>query len=140
MTKKQIRFFLIAAIMLIVAVLVSQILFSTVFEAFCFPAHTASIVFVWSVICAFHYWLMKTVTDKPKAFGRVFMLQTAVKLALFTAYAAIGAMVFYKQHVVPFILHFFVVYLFFAIFDVSLILKFVKENSGQTSGSVEKSN
>jgi len=40
---------------------------------------------------------------------------------------------------IPFTLHFFVVYLFFGIFELSMILKFIKEKSGQTSGSIEKS-
>lgn len=140
MTKDQKRFLRFAAITLIVAISVSQILFSTILKAFGFPAHTASIVFVWAVTFTFHYWLMKTVTDNPKAFVRVFMLQLFGKMALFATYAVVVAVIFYKQQILPFILHFFVVYLFFAIFDVSLILKFVKEKSEQTPDSVEKSN
>ena len=141
MTKQQKQFIITAAIALIVAVSVSQAVFLTILKAFCFPARTVSIIFVWLVICTFNYWLMKTITNNPKAIIRVFMLQFFAKLALFSAFVAIGALVFYeKQHVIAFILHFFVVYLFFAIFDVSLILKFVKEKSGQMSGSIEKSN
>ena len=82
---------------------------------------------------------MKTVTDKPKAFNRVFMLQTALKLFMYLVFIVIYLNLF-KEHGVPFTIHFFVVYLFFAIFEVSMILKFVKEKSGQKSGSVEKSN
>jgi len=141
MTIEQKRFLIYAAIALITVVAVSQMLFLTVLKAYCFPARIWSIAFVWLVICTFNYWLMKTVSEKPNAVIRVFMLQFFVKLVLFTAYVAVGAMFFYeKQYVVAFILHFFVVYLFFAIFDVSLILKFVKEKSGQMSGSIEKSN
>jgi len=140
MTKEQKRFVIIAAIMVVAAVCVSQALFLTALKAYDFPARTLSIVFVWLVSCSFHYWLMKTVVDKPKSFIMIFFLQTAVKLMLYVAFLAICTIVFFREYAVQFILHFFVVYLFFAIFEVSLIMKFIKENSGQMSGSVDKSN
>ena len=139
MTEDLKRFFLYAAILFIVAISVSQIFFLSIFETFCFPARIISIVFVWVATCASHFWVMKTVTDKPKAFNRVFMLQTALKLFMYLVFIVIYLNLF-KEHGVPFTIHFFVVYLFFAIFEVSMILKFVKEKSGQKSGSVEKSN
>ena len=139
MTKDLKRFFLSAAILLIVAISVSQIFFFTIFETFYFPARIISIVFVWLATCASHLWVMKTVTDKPKAFNRVFMLQTTLKLFLYLVFVAIY-LYFFRENGVPFTLHFFVVYLFFAIFEVSMILKFVNKKPGQMSGSVEKSN
>ena len=137
MTKHQKRFVVSSVIMLIVALLTSQICFSTIFSDFSSVAviSIVSVVFVWVVTSSFHYWLMKTVTDKPKAFNRVFMLQTTVKLLLFIAYVTICLFTINSQHV-AFVIHFFVVYLVFAIFDVSLIMKFVRENSSGKAGNV----
>ena len=139
MTKDLKRFFLTAAILLVIVLVVSQIIFSTFFETFCFPGRIISIIFVWLATCASHYWLMKTVTDYPKAFNRVFLMQTTIKLLLYIAYIA-GYLILYRQHGVPFTVHFFVNYIIFAIFDVSLILKFVRENTGQVPGSIKKNN
>jgi len=139
MTTNQKRFFLSAVILLIFVVALSQILFSTIFVTKNFPARTISIVLVWMVTCLFHYWMMKIVTDKPKSFNRIFMLQTTLKLLLYSACIA-GYLFFFREYGVPFTMHFFVVYLIFAIFDVSLILKFVRENTGQVPGSIKKTN
>ncbi|MDR1155761.1 MAG: hypothetical protein LBL04_13725 [Bacteroidales bacterium] len=139
MSKEQKRFFLFAAVILAVTIAVSQLLFSTFFETNSFPGRIISIVFVWLATCTSHYWVMKTVTDKPKAFGRVFMLQTAVKLLLYMA-CIVGYLFFYRQYGVSFTIHFLVTYLIFAIFEVASILKFVKNNTGQVPGNVKKSN
>ena len=133
------RFFLSATIILAVVVVASQLLFSTIFETFCFPGRIISIWLVWITTCASHYWVMKTVTDRPKAFNRVFMLQTTIKLLLYMVCIMVY-LILYRQHGVPFTVHFLVVYLIFAIFEVVLILKFVGNNVGPTSGNVKKSN
>ena len=137
MTKDLKRFLLTATILLSVVLVVSQIFFFTIFETFCFPGRIMSIIFVWLVTCASHCWVMKTVTDKPKAFNGVFMLQTAIKLLLFLTFAAVFLFL-YRQYGIPFTVHFFVDYIIFAIFDVSFIMKFVRENTGQVPGSIKK--
>ena len=139
MTPEQKRFFFSATILLGITVAISQLIFSTIFVTYFFPARIISIVLVWSATCAFHYWVMKTVTDKPKAFARVFMLQTVIKLMLYMMCIA-GYLLAYRQYGVTFTVHFLVVYLIFSIFEVSSIFKFVKENSGQVSGKVKNYN
>jgi len=125
MKTEQKRFLWIASIMLAITITISQILFSTIFVTYFFPARIISIVFVWLVTCVSYYWVMKTVTDKPKAFMRVFMLQTTVKLLLYMA-CIVVYLILFRQDGVPFTLHFLVVYLIFAIFEVLSILKFVR--------------
>jgi len=137
MSKDYKRFILSASILLIATIIVSQIIFFTFFETFLFPARIISIVFVWIATCASCLWLITTVLDNPKAFNRVFMLQTSLKLLLYIVFIVIYLKIF-KENYVPFTIHFFVVYLIFAIFEVSLILKFVKENSGRKSGKVNE--
>ena len=139
MTKDQKQFFLHAAILLVIVIAVSQTIFFTVFVTKNFPLRISSIVLVWMVTCLSHLWVMKTVADKPRAFNRIFMLQTTLKLMFYMACIA-GYLYLYGQHGVSYTLHFFVVYLIFAIFEVSKILKFVRKNTGQVPGSVKKIN
>jgi len=139
MTPEQKRFIISATILLGISVAISQLFFSTIFVTYFFPFRIISIVLVWLATCVFHYWVMKTVTDKPKAFTRVFMLQTVIKLLLYMMCIA-GYLLTYREYGVPFTVHFLVVYLIFSIFEVSSIFKFVKENSGQTPGNVKKYN
>lgn len=136
MTKELKRFFLSATIILVLAIAGSQIFFSTIFVTKYFPGRIISIVFVWGVTCASHYWVMKTVLNKPKAFIRVFTLQTTIRLLLYLTCIMIYIII-YRQHGVPFTIHFFVIYLIFAVFEVASILKFVKNHTGQTSGSIK---
>ncbi len=133
------QFFVNNLIILAVTIAVSQLLFSTVFETNRFPGRIISIGFVWLVTCVFHFWMMKTVKDKPKAFSRVFMLQTTIKLLLYMV-CIVVYLILYRQYGVPFTVHFLVIYLIFAIFEVVSILKFVKNNTGQVPGSIKKSN
>ena len=139
MTKAQKQFFLNAAILLGVVLAISQTIFYTVFVTKNFPGRIISIVFVWIVTCLSHYWLMKAVTDRPKTFNRVFMLQTTGKMLLYVVFIACY-LFFFRQHGAPFVIHFFVVYIIFAIFDVSVILKFIRKNTGQVPGSIKKNN
>ena len=117
---------MIATCILAVTIVVSQVVFLIFFETNHFPGRILSIVFVWLVTCASHYWVMKTVTDRPKAFSRVFMLQTTIKLLLYMSCIACYLFLF-RQYAVSFTVHFLVTYLIFAIFEVASILKFVKK-------------
>jgi len=139
MTKDQKYFFLSATVLLAILAVVSQTIFFTVFVTKDFPFRIISIVFVWMVTCLSHYRVMKTATDTPGAFNRIFMLQTTLKLLLYMACIAVY-LFFFRQHGVPFTIHFFVVYIIFSIFDVALILKFVRKNTGQVPGSIKKIN
>jgi hypothetical protein len=139
MTKDLKQFFLLASIIVVVSLCASQIFFSTIFETFDFPLRITTVFFVCVATCASHLWVMKTVTDKPKAFNRVFMLQTTIKLFLYLIFIAVY-LKFFREYGIPFTLHFLAVYLVLSIFEVSMILKFINEKSGRKSGNIEKSN
>jgi len=138
MTNEQNRFLLIAALMLAIVIIVSQIFFSTIFETKDFPFRIISICIVWLATCASHFWVMRTVTTKPKAFVRVFMLQTTIKLLLYMV-CIMSYLLIYRQYCIPFTVHFLIAYFVFTFFEVSSILKFVRNNPGQTPGNVKKS-
>ena len=139
MTKDQKRFFLSATVLLAILIIVSETIFFTVFVTKNFPLRIISIVFVWMVTCLSHLWVMKTVTDNLSAFNRIFMLQTTLKMMLYIVCIAVY-LFFFRQHGIPFTVHFFVVYMIFTIFDVALILKFVRKSTGQVPGSIKKTN
>ena len=120
------RSLIYAGVLLAVVLGVSQALFLTALATHDFPWRLTSICFVALTTCACHYWLIKTITDKPDAFNRVFLLQTVGKLLLYISFF-VCFLIFFKEHKFFFTIHFFVVYIIFAIFDVSLILKFVKK-------------
>ena len=126
MSKEQKQFLINAGIILVVVGVLSQVLFSFALQEYNFPLRILSIVAVWAVTCGCHVWLMKTVTEKPKAFNNVFLLQTVGKLLLFILFVALF-LVFYREFKIFFTIHFFIIYIIFAIFDVYFILKFVKK-------------
>ena len=126
MSNDQKRFLVSAAILLIVVVFVSQALFLTVLETKDFPLRIICIFIVWLATCASHLWVMNTVKKNPKAFDRVFMLQSFVKFFLYAA-CIVCYLLFFKKNAIFFTINFLFVYIIFAIFDVSLILKFVKK-------------
>ena len=139
MTVEQKRFFLVATIILVAVFFVSEAFFLTILKPFWFHSRIISIILVWIVTCASHFWLMKTVTDTPNAFNRVFMLQTTLKLFIYMVFVAICLKLFGQDgYGAPLVVHFFVVYIIFAIFEVSMILKFVRDKSGEKTGSVKK--
>jgi len=125
MTNAQKRFIISAGILLGTVLTVSQIIFT--FFADSFPMRITSILVVWSATCACHLWLIKTVSGNPNSFGRVFLMQTFGKLMLYIGFF-VFFLIFFKENKIFFTIHFFVVYIIFATFDVSLILKFVKKN------------
>ena len=105
MKNKLKHFYLYAIILLFALIFVSEILFFTIFETFCFPFRRSVIFLVWLVTCSFHYLVMKTVMGNPQAFNRMFVLQTILKFALYVACIA-AFLNFFGQHALPFILHF----------------------------------
>ena len=137
MTNDLQRFFLFAAVILAIVIAVSQILFFTVFETKEFPLRIIIICIVWVATCASHFWVMKTITKKPKAFVRVFMLQTTIKLVLYMVFIMVYLIIF-RQYGVPFTVHFLITYLVFVFFEVLSILKFVRNNTGKTPENVKK--
>jgi hypothetical protein len=131
MTKEEKQARLYFVIALVTAIFISQMAFWTVLKPFAFPYHVIGILFVWTITYVSHYLLIKTVKEKPKAFITMFMTQFALRLLFFVTYALVGAVVVYKNYMLAFIFHFFATYLFFAVLEVSLILKFVKGQSSQ---------
>ena len=122
------RFFIRICVLFLIICVISQVLFSSIFETYIFPGRIICIGFIWMLTCVSYYWLMTTVHNKPKAFNRVFMVQTTVKLLLYLACLTIYLLIF-RQYAIPFIVHFLVVYLVFAVFEVLSILKFIKNKS-----------
>ena len=125
MTKEQKRFCVSSGVLLAAVIAVSQAVFMWLAPTD-FPLRIATILIVALATCFTHFWLMKTVTEKPKDFNKIFFLLDTCRILLFLV-CIVAYLIFFKDFGKIFILHFFVVYIIFAIFDVSLILKFVKK-------------
>ncbi len=122
------KFLINALILCVIAIAISQLLFSTIFKNFEFPGRILSIVFIGLITCVFYVWFVSAFKKNPKSFFRVFMLQTTLKLFLY----AIGVacyLCFLKQYAVAFLINVLVVYLIFTTFDVFSTLKFLKKNT-----------
>jgi len=122
MTNNHRHFFLFATVILAIVIAVSQLLFLKIFETKDFPLRIISICIVWLTTCVSHYWVTKTVTDRPKAFVRVFMLQTTIKLLLYMVFIMVYLLNF-RQNGIPFTVHFLVAYIVFTFFEVISLLK-----------------
>jgi hypothetical protein len=131
MADDQKRLVISGSILLGVMIAVSQAIFAFVVTDD-FPLRITSICVVGLATCLSHLWLIKTVTVNPMAFERVFMMRFVGKLLLYLV-CVMGYLFFFKEYGKIFTIHFFFVYIIFAIFDVSLIKKFVKKEKGANS-------
>jgi hypothetical protein len=131
--KESIKRFLIKSLAIFVfLVIASWALFSFVLENYDFPGRIAGIAIVWAVTFGFHCWLLKVVSKNPRAFNRVYMMQTGIKLLIY-----IGCVMIYlslhREFAIRFVAFFMAVYIVFAVFEVISILGFIKHKAG-TSG------
>lgn len=80
------------------------------------------LLFFYFVTLAVHFSLLKTTQLSPSKFVSYFMLTTLVKLMVY--FIAILAYVFIvKENLLPFLLSFFLLYIFFTTFEVVSILR-----------------
>ena len=78
------------------------------------------------VTAGIHYILLRITRLNPRRFVSYFMLATFIKLIIF--FSAVLIYVFtYREEVLSFIITFFVLYIFYTVFEVVLILKQTKE-------------
>jgi hypothetical protein len=116
------HFFVPAMVLLVAVMAASQAVFSIFLEDCLFPGRLASIVLVGATSCASCRWVMKTAAGRPKAFYRIFMLQTAVKLLVYMGCIVVYLLLF-REHGIAFAVHFLVVYTIFSTFEVLMLVK-----------------
>lgn len=80
----------------------------------------------YAVTAMIHFILLHITRLNPRRFVSYFMLATFVKLIIY--FTAVLVYVFtFREEILPFIITFFILYIFFTVFEVVLILKQTKE-------------
>jgi hypothetical protein len=90
------------------------------------PAYPFILVLFYLITAGIHYFLLRITRLNPRRFVSYFMLATFIKLIVY--FSAVLVYVFnFREEVLSFIVTFFVLYIFFTVFEVVLILKQTKE-------------
>ena len=85
------------------------------------PVYPYLLVVFYVVTSAVHLVLLRITLLTPRKFVSYFMLATLVKLILYLT--AVLAYVFtYREHVLSFVMTFFILYILFSVFEVVLLL------------------
>jgi len=122
---KFVKNLIIFSVILVVAGFAAQYVISEKFLSVVWPF---LFVFFFAITLLVNYSLRKLQRKKESSFIRMFMLLTFAKLMFFLFVMVIYAFI-YRNDAVAFIVNFFVLYLFYTIFEVIQNLKFVKSNS-----------
>jgi hypothetical protein len=89
-------------------------------------AYPFILILFFSITAVIHYILLRITRLNPRRFVSYFMLATFIKLIVY--FSAVLVYVFnYREEVLSFIITFFVLYIFYTVFEVVLILKQTKE-------------
>ena len=91
-------------------------------------------IFFFAVTLFVHYVLMKACEKRMSKFVNFFMLATFLKLMLYIMILVIYVL-FNRSDAIPFILTFFIIYLFFTVFEIISILSFIKKINMETKKS-----
>lgn len=91
-------------------------------------------IFFFTITLVVHYVLMKASEKKMSKFVNYFMVSTFLKLMLYIMILVIYVL-FNRNDAIPFILTFFILYLFFTVFEIISILSITKKINMQTKKS-----
>lgn len=131
---KHLRLMLIVTISMVV---ISEVLFYTIFETLDFPLRKWLIVFYSVFMCVLHVWLCASALKTPTKFQNTILIQSTVKMLFFLATAVVYAL-FYRDYVLNFGIYLLVIYLVISVVDAAGRLRLVKEISkGQKTSQDE---
>lgn len=126
MKQKYLKFMLRLTIMTAIIGLAGFLLSYFLPEGTVNPLYPFILILFYIVTAAIHLVLLNITRLNPRRFISYFMLATFVKLIVF--FSAVLVYVFtYRVDVMSFIITFFVMYIFFTVFEVVLILRQTKE-------------
>jgi hypothetical protein len=126
MRKKYQKFILQLTILTLILGLLDYLLNRFLPAGIISPALAYLLILFYVITALVHYVLLRITDLNPRKFVGYFMLSTFLKLM--TYLIVIVIYVFYvKKGILPFILSFFILYVFYTIFEVSTILAQTKE-------------
>ena len=126
MRKKYLQFIVRLTILSLVLALLSFILRKFLPEGIISPALPYLIILFHVITAIVHYILLRITALNPRKFVSYFMLATFLKLAIYLIVVVVYVFNM-KEGILPFILSFFILYIFYTIFEVVTILVQTKE-------------
>lgn len=127
MKQKYTQFFLRLTILTVVIGGICWILSLLLPENTVSPTFPYLLVLFYMVTALIHVVLLKITSLNPRRFVSYFMLATFAKLIIY--FSAVLIYVFtVRENILSFILTFFIIYIFFTVFEVALILMQTKES------------
>ena len=105
-------------------------------ERFYFENVLFLVVFFFLTTALFHYGLLSSAKSSSRNLITYYMLSTALKLLLYVG-IIVGYTLLMPGKTVPFISNFFVLYVFYTVFEVAKVYRYFKGLSS-SSGTVEK--
>lgn len=126
MKQKYTRFLLRLSMMTLILGLAGWVLSIVLPEHTISPLYPVIILLFFAITALMHFIILRITKLNPRRFVSYFMLATFFKLIIY--FTAVLVYVFsYKEHVLSFIVTFFIIYIFFTVFEVALILSQTKD-------------
>jgi hypothetical protein len=126
MKQKYLQFFLRLTLLTLLIGLISWMLDRLLPDKTINPAYPYIISLFYIITALIHYVLLRITRLKPRRFVSYFMLATFVKLIVY--FTAVLLYVFnFREYILSFIITFFVLYIFYTVFEVILILLQTRE-------------
>jgi hypothetical protein len=126
MRKKYLQFIIRLTILSLALGLLAFILSRFLPDGFISPAIPYLIILFHVITAIVHYILLRITTMNPRKFVSYFMLATFIKLMNYLIVVVVYTF-YVKEGILPFILSFFILYIFYTVFEVVTILAQTKE-------------
>jgi hypothetical protein len=126
MRKKYLQFIVRLTALSLVLGLIAFILSRFLPDGVISPAVPYLIILFHVITAIVHYILLRITTLNPRKFVSYFMLATFIKLMNYLIVVVVYAL-YVKEGILPFILSFFILYIFYTVFEVVTILAQTKE-------------
>jgi hypothetical protein len=126
MRKKYLQFIIRLTILSLILGLLAFILSRFLPDGMISPALPYLFILFYVITAIVHYILLRITALNPRKFVSYFMLATFLKLMNYLIVVVVYAF-YVKEGILPFILSFFILYIFYTVFEVVTILAQTKE-------------
>ena len=120
------QFYFKTSIFTFIICAISFILFSTVLKPWYINTYPLLVLYIASLSAIGNWWVLRASEFNPRRFTTAFMTSVTVKLMGYLIFILIYLLVDRSQ-AVHFLITFFTLYILFTVFEVSLVLKFLKK-------------
>ncbi len=122
------KFLLKISVFTLIIIVISVALFSTILKTYYFKAFVIQVMLITVVTTVGHLLVAKAVKKNIRKFTTAYMASVTLKLVVYLIYLLLSLLIDHTG-VVQFVLTFLVLYLFYTIFEVVEVLRFLKKQS-----------